>query len=101
MSVRYPKECVNGEWPLMRLSDEEIIKLRTATAVSVIKCIKLVRSVAKAAETDTNDPIALSPADVVTIVKKVAPSYSDQVEDYIRGKIWLKAHPVTPPAAAK
>ena len=104
MGVRFFRECFDGQWTDLRLSDEEIVKLRIATVKSGIKCLKVVRDVVAEASADKANPVLISPADISTLAKAITPKYADVVSDYIRGKVWAKTHPATPatpaPAAA-
>ena len=100
MAIRFIRECISGEWMDIRLSDEEITKMRQATIRSAAKCLQLVRAEAATLAADAAHPVQLSPAEVLVLLQKVAPTYSDVVSDYIRGKIWAKKNPTPQPAAA-
>lgn len=97
MAVRYFRECIDGAWVDVRLSDEELNKLRRATVRSSAKCLKLVKEEVAALASEA-EPITVSPAESMVMLQKIAPTYTDVVSDYIRNKVWVKNHPE---AAAK
>src|ERR1035437_3281778 len=92
MAVRYFRECVDSAWVDVRLSDEELNKLRRATVRSTAKCLKLVREEITALSSDP-EPTTISPAESMVMLQKIAPTYTDVVSDYIRNKVWVKNHP--------
>lgn len=100
MAVRYFRECIDGQWVDVRLTDVELDKLRRATARSVVKCLKLVKEEVAVLAADPKEPVQLSPAELMVLVQKVAPTYPDVVADYIRNKVWIKNHPSEAPVAA-
>lgn len=91
--MQYFRECVKGEWKTLILSPEEVEKVQRATAKRVIKVIKLVKEEA-AAEAAKEGGAQLTPAEILVLVQKVAPTYMDVAHDLIRKRL-------TPPPAPK